>query len=168
MTPRASAGSSKDLSHLNLELKSEPPEQTEPIMASNLPESPPFNLDETTLNMLIPSGSTDTDTVMVSNISEVPSITLTILAPSVTPATSKQDEPKPVEKPVNINPVVCSEKTNVATDTVVLSTEKPSTKHKVEPLLKLQKMTTQEIDHARKLLIKKKPKPKVQVSKPTV
>ena len=72
-----------------------------------------------------------------------------------------------LKKTVNVNPVVHIEKISVATDTVVLSTRKLSTKPKVEPLLRLHKMMTQEIYQAKKLLIKKKPKPKpkVQASK---
>ena len=73
---------------------------------------------------------------------------------------SRITQNEPVEKAVDINLVVHIEKISVSTDTVVLITRKSSTRPKVEPLLRLYKMSTQEIDKAMKLSIKKKPKTK--------
>ena len=65
-------------------------------MTSNLLESSPLIPDKTTPNVPILSGSTDTSSVMASNISKGLSVPATVTASSEEPATSTQDEP--VEK----------------------------------------------------------------------
>ena len=75
-----------------------------------------------------------------------------------------QSQSKTVETSTNLMPVVRVEKIVVTSDTVVLSKKKPPTTPKVEPLLKLHKVTEQEMDRAKKLLIKKKPNAKIKAT----
>ena len=151
--PSATAGSSKDLPCVIQKLKTEP---VEPVMASNQVELAAETHDDqpTTLTM-----TTDT-VVMASNLPE------TMNKPD-----SEQHEhsqSKTAETSTNLMPVVRVEKVMVTTDTVILSKKKPPTTPKVESLLKLHKLTEQEINRAKKLLIKKKPKAKIKVTTPVV
>ena len=75
-----------------------------------------------------------------------------------------QSQSKTVETSTNLMPVVRVEKIVVTSDTVALSKKKPPTTPKVEPLLKLHKLTEQEIYRAKKLLIKKKPNAKIKTT----
>ena len=140
--PSASPGSHMDLPHLNFELKTEPPEHTKTVTASNLP-----NPDTKEPMIPIPSTeSADASTATASNPTEqtmrqVDQLSCTGMASEF--MSTQNESTSTLEK---ASPVVCIEKISVPSNTMLLSAKKPSTKPKVKLMLKIQKMTTADIE----------------------
>ena len=126
---------------------------------------------EPTSNQTKPAAKTHDDQLTTSTMTTDAVVTVLNLPETMDEPDSEQHDhskSKTVETSTNLMPVVRVEKIVVMADRVVLSKKKPPTTPKVELLLKLHKLTEQEIDRAKKLLIKKKPNAKIKVTTPVV
>ena len=128
------------------------------VTTSNTSNKVPVSTDSNIA--MLASSTHDTGCVMTSNTSE------TVLHLSrLQPSTETTSTPKQDASAGKTIPTVLVEKFKITSDMVIVSSNKPSTRPRVEPVLKLYKMSKDDVEQEKKLLIKCRPKFKLKKKK---
>ena len=133
-------------------------ESTLHVTTSNTSNKVPV-LTDSSIAMLA-SSTHDTGCIMTTNTMET---VLHLSRPQ--PSTETISTPKQDASAGKTTPTVLVEKLNIMSDTVILSSNKPSTRPRVELMLKLYKMSQDDVEWEKKLLIKHRPKSKLKKEK---
>ena len=128
------------------------------VTTSNTSNKVPVSTDSNIA--MLASSTHDTGRVMTSNTTKT---VLHLSRPQ--PSTETMYTPKQDASTGKTTPTVLVEKLNIMSDTVILISNKPSTRPRVKPMRKLYKMSQDDVEWEKKLLIKGRPKSKLKKGK---